>query len=148
MKYSITLGIEQMRIVEEALEVYFRLGMGQIRDAMEQLPQGERPREWTEWHDSIRDIRAILGPHMGLSASEGHSFGIRSQFVSPRHKTAHDIYIAMRYRRSWDDAYKRGVIKPGEPRKFSEMMGVNYDEPHPIELSELPKVEIVEGKTW
>lgn len=40
-----------------------------------------------------------------------------------------DIYQVLRHRIAWDKAIEQGIIKEGEPRKFSEMFGVNYDHP-------------------
>lgn len=40
-----------------------------------------------------------------------------------------DIYQVLRHQISWDKAIENGIIKDGEPRKFSEMFCVNYDKP-------------------
>lgn len=144
MSYRLTLTEEQIQVVRDALNVYFRLGLGQIRDALDELPHGDKPRDWSRWHEDVVSIRTILGPHMGLSASIGHSYGVTNPLFAVRHRVAHDVHDAIRHRMAWDAAYARGDAKPGEPRNWQTMMGCHFDEVFKVAELPLPVVEKVQ----
>lgn len=118
--YTITVTETQAHVIEQACEVLCRLGMGQLDIPLAFLP-GEvgLDRAW--------EIERMLSTETGLGA---HSYyGIYNDKVTPTAKRAADIYHVIRHRLSWDRAIANGVIKEGERRDWSKMMGVHYDEP-------------------
>jgi hypothetical protein len=127
--YTITATSEQAHVLSRACEILARLGIGQFRDALEQMPKIEFLP--FGWHETMEDIGRLLAPLMiGNVDGWRSSLGIHHDQVSDRAKTAWDLYQAIRYRLAWDDAVAHGVIPDATaPRKWPEMMGVHYDEP-------------------
>lgn len=127
--YTLTVTRQQALTLQVACEVLARLGLGQFRDALDHLPTREfRPEGW---HEDMDAIGAILSKHI-IQGVDGwrHSLGISNDKAGDTaNKDAWDLHCVIRHRLSWDAAIERGDIKPGEPRKWPEMMGVSYDEP-------------------
>ncbi len=124
--YTLTITARQAALIRDACEVLARLGMGQIRDALDHLPTDEfRP---TSFHETADTIVRMLEPLMKPSAYYPNQSPYRQQ-QRENMEIAWDLYQVIRHRLSWDYAIENGIIKPGEPRNWKTMMGVNYDEP-------------------
>ena len=134
--YTMTLNETQAGTVQIACEVLARLGIGQFRDALEQLPTTEFVPDG--WHEDMAAVENILRRHMQPNGKTPNQISTREQ-----HQTAWDLYTLVRHRLSWDRAIDEGRIKPGEPRKWPEMMTVNYDDPHHTSKQPLAKIEEV-----
>ena len=134
--YTMTLNETQAGTVQIACEVLARLGIGQFRDALEQLPTTEFVPDG--WHEHMAAVENILRRHMQPNGKTPNQISTREQ-----HQTAWDLYTLVRHRLSWDRAIDEGRIKPGEPRKWPEMMTVNYDDPHHTSKEPLAKIEEV-----
>ena len=128
--YTLTLTERQAAELQEACELLARIKIGQIDNAVERLPGYYDQQDWGRAHEACREIRRLANTLMP-GAMKRREDGI-----------AWDLYQVIRHRLAWDRAYGRGVIQPGEPRKWPEMMGVCYDEPLP--MSGLPLAEIKE----
>ena len=136
--YTLTLNETQAGTIQIACEVLARLGIGQFRDALEHLPTVEFTPDG--WHEDMAAVENILRRHMQLNGKTPNQISTREQ-----HQTAWDLYTLVRHRLSWDRAIDEGRINPGEPRKWPEMMAVNYDDPH--HASKQPMAKIEEVKT-
>ena len=134
--YTITLNETQAGTIQIACEVLARLGIGQFRDALEHLPTTEFIPDG--WHEDMAAVENILRRHIQPNGKTPHQVSTREQ-----HKVAWDLYNLVRHRLSWDRAIDEGRIKPGEPRKWPEMMTVNYDSPHHTSKEPLAKIEEV-----
>lgn len=134
--YTITLNETQAGTIQIACEVLARLGIGQFRDALEHLPTEEYMPPG--FHEDMVAITAILRKHINPNGQTPHQISTRE-----RHQTAWDLYTLVRHRLSWDRAVDEGKIKPGDPRKWPEMMTVNYDEPHHTSKEPMAKIEEV-----
>ena len=128
--YTITLNEAQAGTIQIACEVLARLGIGQFRDALEQLPTTEFFPDG--WHEDMAAVENILRRHMQPQIS-----------TREQHKVAWDLYTLVRHRLSWDRAIDEGRIKPGDSRKWPEMMAVNYDDPHHTSKEPIAKIEEV-----
>ena len=94
LKISVTS--TQANIIKDALEIYFRLGIGQFRPALEILP---RPKTFkSDWHYDMDAIGNILSKHMidNIDGWQRH-LGISSDKVDTSAKIACDMYQAIRY---------------------------------------------------
>ncbi len=132
--YTMTLNETQAGTIQVACEVLARLGIGQFRDALEHLPTVEFMPP--SWHEDMVAVENILRKHIQPNGKSVHQISTRE-----RHKVAWDLYTLVRHRLSWDRAIDEGRIKPGEPRKWPEMMTVNYDSPHHTSKEPLAKIE-------
>lgn len=125
--YNLKITEIQAIVIQEALEVYARLGIGQFRDALEKLPL----IEWrNNWHDDLYVIGAILKKHMiGNVDGWQSSLGITSADVSGNYQVAWDIYQVIRRKLAWARAVENGVVESeSSPRNWSIMMRVSYDD--------------------
>jgi len=126
--YTLTLNREQAQLLLQACETVARLGIGQFRDALEWLPTVEYMP--SGWREDMEVIGSILAKYTKDGVDGWHrSHSIRSDKVHEQAKIAWDLYQIIRYRLAWDHAIEEGIVKPGEPRKWPEMMGVHYDNP-------------------
>jgi len=128
--YTITVTESQAAELQEACELLARIKIGQIDHAIERLPGFYDRRDWERVHATRHEIQRLantLMPEVTKRRDDG---------------VAWDLYQVIRHRLAWDRAHDQGVIQPGEPRKWPEMMGVSYDEP--LAMSWLPLATIKE----
>ncbi|MEN2504122.1 hypothetical protein [Stutzerimonas stutzeri] len=120
--YQITLTREQLQLLCRATETCSRLVMGQMDMALDYLRN--RDGEMINGYELTRAVEAITKPAQGLAPNQSGGVGW--------HATGDqlwDMFTQMRHRLAWDSAISRGVISPGEPRKWPDMGGVAYDAP-------------------
>lgn len=140
MTYTLTLTEQQARTLSIACEVLARLGIGQFRDALEWLPTTEwRPNGWNE---DMEIVSMILCKYMPDKV-DGYrsSLGIHHKDVAKEAKIAWDLYQVIRHRLAWDRAIAEGIVKPGEQRKWPEMMQVHYDTPSKVSTEPLARMD-------
>ncbi|EWC39608.1 hypothetical protein [Stutzerimonas stutzeri] len=128
--YTITVTERQAAELQEACELLARIKIGQIDHAIERLPGFYDRRDLEQVHATRHEIQRLANTLMP-EATKRREDGV-----------AWDLYQVIRHRLSWDRAHDKGVIQPGEPRKWPEMMGVSYDEP--LAMSGLPLATIKE----
>lgn len=126
--YTLTVTEKQAQVIATAAELLARLGIGQFRDALEHLPMPEFLPPG--WHDDMDAIGKILSRHMA-GGIDGHSssLGMHHKDTPEVSRVAWDLYQVIRHRLAWDRAVRDGVVEPGAPRKWPEMIQVFYDEP-------------------
>lgn len=139
-RYIIELTEQQAQTIAQACEILARLGIGQFRDALEQLPTTAfRPYGWNE---DMETIGRMLSKHTISNVDGWHSsLGIHHAKVHEKAKDAWDLYQVIRHRLSWDRAIAEGITD-GKSRNWSGgMMGVNYDEPHKTSAQPLASIK-------
>jgi len=134
--YRITVTEEQLQAIRDACEIKTRLHIGQLDEALRCCY--DRDGRSVVDYDTIKAVEAIIKPLQGLTSNS--SWGVGAFRTADR---LWEIYSTIRHRLSWDRAYREGIVQPGEPRNWSEMMGVQYDEPVSVSGEPLPKVENV-----
>jgi hypothetical protein len=142
-KYTITVTPAQAQIMQAALEVYARLGFCQIWPALDQLPvlvDGNRKSGGTIDHDTIRAVEDLLSPKVGLNMRSS-SLGVGNRNASPGSDDAWSMYTVIRHRLAWDEAIARGDVGEMEPRNWTTMMAVHFDEPHRYGKEPAAKIE-------
>jgi hypothetical protein len=135
--YHLHLNEAQARAISHACEVLARLGMGQLRDALECLPLKEYAPDG--FFDDIEGIAHILNKHTTLHHGPGRYHGISSAETSPESKTAWDVYQVIRHRLAWDAAQAKG--HPGEGEAPPPAWSVIYDQPHKTSAEPLARIE-------
>ena len=137
--YTLTITEAQAQTLSIACEVLARLGMGQYKDALDNLPRRDNI-DWSAWHDDMRGIGHILSKHMpGIDGYISH-IGIHN--ASSESRLAWDMHQVIRHRLAWDRAVARGVTD-GTVRNWNEMLGVHYDEPTKTCEAPLATMEVV-----
>lgn len=123
--YTLHLTEKQAAEISHACEILARLRMGQIGMALRELPL-DKTMEYEQEQYVSNYLRSLCRP--GCSRID---------------VAAWDLHQVIRHRLAWDRAYSKGIIKPGEPRRWPEMSGVMYDEP--MQLASEPLAEVRSG---
>ncbi len=142
--YRLTINERQAQTISKACEMLARLGMGQLDDALRELPM-RGGVEWERWHADVRHVGRILSAHMPGNI-DGHSshLGISSERVSEDSQIAWDLYQVIRHRVAWDRAIAEGKTD-GTVRAWDKgMMGVHFDEPMTVSAQPLGRIESAE----
>ena len=124
-EYTLHLTEKQAAEISHACEILARLRMGQIDMALRELPL-DKPMEYEQERYVSNYLRSLY-------REDGRQL----------HQISWDLHQVVRHRLAWDRAYAKGIIKPGEPRKWPEMLGVMYDEP--MQLGDEPLAQIEAG---
>jgi hypothetical protein len=124
--YDLTLTAKQAAVVSEALELYFRLLMGQT----EEIPSFYIRHRADLLPDDCEEMRTAMmyvkeAAFHDLSG-RGHSHGIADGRIGPDAPIACDIHQVIRHRLAWDK------LAPGEERTGQ----VFYNEPHRVSKDE------------
>jgi len=141
-EYVLKINKTQAQVLSLACEVLARVGIGQIRSALEQMPVRKLGnQEYSQYHSDLDTIGYMLSKW-----NKGNVDGYRSSIsicgdASHEAKVAWELYQTIMNRLSWDRAYEDGIVKPGEARKWPEMFGVNYDDPMPLTQEKPAKME-------
>lgn len=120
--YQVTLTREQLAFLSRASETCSRLVMGQMDMALDWLRN--REGKLVGDYELTKAVEALTRPAQGLAPNQSGGVGW--------HRSGDllwDMHTTMRHRLAWDRATSEGIISPGEPRKWSEMAGVQYDDP-------------------
>lgn len=115
-RYRLTMTRMQVAVLQEALDMYFRVGMGQLRDVLGHLvpPTLEvdeycRRRDNAEW--ALRALRAAAMPDLPPNGS----YSISSREISDSNRVAADLYDVVRHHFTKD----LWVVGGNEPYCFS-----------------------------
>ncbi len=139
--YLIEVNEKQARIISRGMEIFARLGIGQFRDALEQLPL--KPNDVDFFTDCLPKVGELLKQHM-VDHVDGWSsnLGIHSPKVHETSRIAWDLYQVIRQRVAIDRAVQEEIIdNENSPRKWPEMMGVCYDDPMVSSTEPLAKIK-------
>lgn len=141
-KYKLELDEKQARVVQDALECYGRVLMGQL-EYVEEVWRWRTPYS-EEKMKKMEEMRRYLEMAKGaIKLSPNSHFGVNNPEISDDARKAFDIQQVMRYVSSW---HRAGKDPKKDERNHSEMMGVNYDEPYKYSKDdefELPTMEVV-----
>jgi hypothetical protein len=134
MTWKIEVSDKQAGVIMKALEVYSRMLMGQISTILEEFPD-------LSWDDR-QYIHNIARQHIFKELDNSHAFySISSDKINPKAQIAWDIQQVVRQAVSWHRAGK----KLGEDKRdWSEMLGVDFDDPFPSNSEPLCKIERIE----
>ena len=127
-KYKIELDEEQLNVIQESLDFYSRIGMGQFNEMIgpKYSDFQERLRLNGDYVEAEVLIRQLKKKLTGLDHNQFYSIASPR---SPRYcKIAWEIYQTFRYRISWDRNPSGGTT-------------TNYNEPFKITDVALPKIE-------
>ncbi len=128
MEYNLVINENQAKILSSALEVFERLGLGQIDVGIE---EAHKPKFWRmEGNPLNREViryhcdqlKYLITGHQGNS-----SFGITSPEISDDYRVARDIQQVIDHRMAWDKKPEGGI-------------GINFHEPIQWSKEPLPSI--------
>lgn len=139
--YRIALTKEQLKVLSVATGLLSRVMMGQWREILDWLPL-QKERDCIQSREDCNKIGKILSKHMHLGVDGYYSsLGIGNDYVHRYCSIAYDMHCSIRHELSWERAVEEGVIGGKDsPRKWPEMMGVDFDDP--MKYSDEPLIEI------
>lgn len=103
-RYQLTLNETQLNVLQHALDLYFRLGMGQVKEATDRMiPPLKDTGEWCNRRDATEAVlieaRRMAMPEL---ASDNSYYSIHSQEIDESNRVACDIHDVVRHRLAWD----------------------------------------------
>jgi len=140
MNYHITLNEEQARITMLALDIYSRLGMGQLDTITEHPDLFSRIRKQQRIEAEIvraelQHIKRVIFPELD---PVGMCHSTSSREISDSNRVAYELLQVIRHRLSWDAA-------GNPPARTSDMVGVIYDDPMKTSKQPLPTIVAVKS---
>lgn len=127
-KYSIVVDEAQARILAEALDLYMRIGIGQLTEVVRVYNY--------EWKTPIPTVDRLVDvmneAKRVIGFGPGGSYGIQSREVHDVFRQAYDIRQVIRHRLAWDHTPTGGF-------------GVDFDTPQQIGKLPLPTIGGVGG---
>lgn len=134
MKYQLTLTENQLGVIQQALDMYYRVGMGQLREVTDHLiPPGLAIEEYCKRRDSVESVLAsaklLAMPDLPLNAYHG----IASQQIHESNRTACDIYKVIRSHTAWEAHPEGGIL-------------VCFDEVYQLAKEPLPRIKTIGKK--
>jgi hypothetical protein len=122
-KYQIALNETQARTLMQALDMYFRVGMGQLREVTEHLiPKKPTTSEWCDIRDQVEPVmaraKALAMPELHPNAY----YGIYAPEIDESNRVASDLHKVIRHHLAWEREPKGGMtvdFDPPELRKVS-----------------------------
>lgn len=142
-RYSLEANEAQMNILIQALDLFSRIGMGQIESVADHPEITERVMQSTTHVDMTAPDAMALFDNARMQIfgyGRGASAGIHSDEISDVNRVAWDMMKVILHRLSWDRAGNP------EARDFSTMIGVNFDDPrqsshHHVPLASITPIE-------
>lgn len=123
-KYNLTINEQQAKVIADALELYSRVGMGQL-EAVADHPDIQK-RVYKSSTLTFPDARDLFKPAKQtiFGYSENGSYGITNFEINDCNRVAYDMVKVIMHRLSWDHA--------GNPpeRDWKTMLGWHYDTPY------------------
>lgn len=132
-RYALTITEEQANTLINALDLYQRIGMGQLDEIIRVAVSAPGHKyDWAEVDKTMNILKLqLLGwPHIGTA------HGIRSSELPDQFRIAWDIQQVVRHRLAHDG------LKPGEKPGIY----VYFDEPHQTSKEPLPEIKKLEVK--
>jgi hypothetical protein len=143
--YNLQITEKQLQVISTACELLSRIQGGQVLEAFDYLPL-RKDMDWGVYHE-IKDELTKRMPEILKDRINGwnSSFGVGHKELPESHDISWDLYTVLRHKISWERAVENGIIESEDsPRKFTEMMGTNYDKPFMWSAEPLAKIERIQ----
>jgi hypothetical protein len=139
--YNLKITRQQAETISMACEFLSRIQGGQVKEIFEHLPIKEDV-DYSRLHDIGDEITKMM-PEILKDGIDGwrSSFGVSSPRAAKTMSIAWDLHTVIRHKISIEKAVEKGIIESEDsPRKFPEMMTVNFDPP--MKYSDQPLAQI------
>ena len=127
MEYTIKVNVDQARIIARALDLFSRIGIGQIEMVVEEahkMSHAKIEAPYAEIEEIVDKLKLAL---FGMPINASHS--ICSDKVDVAYREAYDILQVIRHRLAWDK------------NPNGNKMSIDFDKPTKW-VSDYPPVEI------
>jgi hypothetical protein len=119
--YQLTLSAKQLGTIQHALDMFFRVGMGQMREVCEHMIDHKLPiDEWCDRRDRVNDIlsaaKSVARPELSVNAFHG----INSTAIDDANRIASDIHNVIRHHVVMENNPGGWTVAHNEPRARSE----------------------------
>ena len=140
-RYTLEVNETQLKAIMAATELLSRVTGGQWQEMIEWLPL-KNPRDWESFHTDLDLMTYLLSHHMKDNIDgRSSAFGVGNPKCHEFHDVAYDIKKTIEHKLSWERAVEEGIVESEEsPRKYPEMLYVNYDKPMNFSGQPLPKI--------
>jgi hypothetical protein len=122
LTYQLSLTEKQAQVIIDALDLYSRVGMGQLEDVAHVLRLYSKPSEkYAEWNriDMVQNLMREAA--VAWVGNAGSYYGITNQKISDVFRVAFDLQQVIRHRLAWDKNPEGGVfVRFDEPMKYSQ----------------------------
>jgi hypothetical protein len=128
--YTLTITKKQAQLIATACELMSRIQGGQWREILDHLPL-QKNIDYDEFYYDINQFTKVLSNYMIDNIDGWHtSFEVNCNKLPESHDILYDLYCVIRHKLSWENAVKEGLVEnENSPRKWPEMIYVNYDSP-------------------
>jgi hypothetical protein len=143
--YNLQITEKQAKALMEATDLLQRVQLGQWKEIEDSLPL-KKPIDYEQLHNDLRLIGSILSNHM-LDGIDGgaSSLGIGHPSLPESNGILYDLYKVIAHKLCWERAVEKGIIESEDsPRKFMEMMTVDFDPPMHWGVEKLATITRVE----
>jgi hypothetical protein len=143
--YNLQITEKQAKVLMEATDLLQRVQLGQWKEIEDSLPL-KKPIDYEQLHNDLRLIGSILSNHM-LDGIDGgaSSLGIGHPSLPESNGILYDLYKVIAHKLCWERAVEKGIIESEDsPRKFMEMMTVDFDPPMHWGVEKLATITRVE----
>jgi hypothetical protein len=143
-RYTLEVNETQLKTIMAATELLSRVTGGQWQEMIDWLPL-KAPTEWSALHDDVDVMTHLLSQHMKDNIDgRSSAFGVGNPQCHEYHDVAYDIKKTIEHKISWERAVEEGIVESEEsPRKYPEMLTVNFDNPMNFSGHPLPKINRV-----
>ena len=149
-KLQVTMTLNQANLIVNALDLYSRMHMGQFSSLYSFLRMNTVVGHDLIDHDSQTKMDEYDQAEVHLKKfaetlgfSYNSSWGILSKEIHNEAREAFDIQQVLRQAESWT---RQGKELGKDEREWTEMMGVNFDDPMLCSGTEPVKVKVIEGE--
>ena len=143
--YNLQITEKQAKALMEATDLLQRVQLGQWKEIEDSLPL-QKPIDYEQLHNDLRLIGSILSNHM-LDGIDGgsSSLGIGHPSLPESNGILYDLYKVIAHKLCWERAVEKGIVESEDsPRKFMEMMTVDFDPPMHWGVEKLATITRVE----
>ena len=145
--YNLQITEKQAKALMEATDLLQRVQLGQWREIADSLPL-QKPIDYSQLHEDLRMIGAILSRHM-LDGIDGgaSSLGIGHPSLPESNGILYDLHCVIRRKLAVDRAVENGVIENENVSRNKMPITVDFDSPMHWGSEKLAKIERIDEKT-
>ena len=127
--YNLTITEKQARALVDATDLLQRVQLGQWREIQDNLPL-QKPIDYTEFHQDMKIIGAILSKHMiGGIDGGASSLGVGHPDLPESNGILYDLHRVIRRKLSVERAVEQGIIENENVSRNEMPITVDFDIP-------------------
>jgi hypothetical protein len=128
--YTLTLTERQAHVVSQACEVFARIQIGQLIEAVRLLPAFKADRDG--------EILKRAASHLARDVERAVTTSMHA--AEPEARIAWDVHQVVRHQLAWDWAIEKGYVDSRDDPRTAKMIAVTYDTPQRMGDEPLPVI--------